>query len=264
MSTARIDTPAEVIYPESDGVPVGEATTHYRAILSLVAAFGLIARGRDLFVAADLFLYDEEGNPRAVKAPDLMVVRGIAWESEPRIFKTWVEGRVPCLVVEVTSSETRNEDFGPKRDLYARLGVGEYFLFDPLDDDLSPPLQGYRLDGRRYAPIVPDADGSLISQELRARLIPDVQEVRVQPLDADAPLPTLFEAIDGYRDEKERAEAEKGRADALAAEVERLPAMLGEAGDEGRGRGRGTVGSPPALATIGLIRRRPRRRGGPS
>ncbi len=230
MSSTRIvtPTPPEVIYPESDGVPVGETTTHLRAIFALVAAFDQLTRGRDLFVACDLFLYYEEGNPRAVKAPDIMVVRGIASGSERQTFKTWVEGRVPCVVVEVTSPKTRQADFGPNRDVYTRLGIAEYFLFDPLEEYLSPPLQGYRLDGGRYVPIVPDADGSLLSVELGARLIPEYREVRVQTLADEAPIPTLFELADGYREEQRRADGERQRADALAVEVERLRAILGQ------------------------------------
>ena len=29
---------------------------------------------------------------------------------------------------------------------YAKLGVAEYYLFDPLGEFLKPPLQGYHLD----------------------------------------------------------------------------------------------------------------------
>jgi len=31
-----------------------------------------------------------------------------------------------------------------------KLGVREYFIFDPLGDYLSPPLRGYRLVGDEY------------------------------------------------------------------------------------------------------------------
>src|SRR5207247_7233136 len=57
-----------------------------------------------------------------------------------------------------------------KPDLYARLGVSEYFLFDPTHEYLDPPLQGYRLIGGAYEPIDTDAQGTLVSQVLDLRL----------------------------------------------------------------------------------------------
>ena len=45
----------------------------------------------------------------------MMVVRrsGQAWR---RTFKTWVEKAVPCMIVEITSEKTWQEDLGAKRD----------------------------------------------------------------------------------------------------------------------------------------------------
>ena len=47
-----------------------------------------------------------------------------------RIYKLWEEGRAPQVIFEVTSRSTRREDLRSKHDLYERLGVSEYFLFD--------------------------------------------------------------------------------------------------------------------------------------
>ena len=49
---------------------------------------------------------------------------------------------------------------------HQRLGIEEYFLYDPRNEYLDPPLQGYRLSGGRYQPISPEPDGSLVSQVL--------------------------------------------------------------------------------------------------
>ena len=40
-----------------------------------------------------------------------------------------------------------------KRERYARLGVREYFVFDPAGEYSEPALQGYRLDRARYEPL---------------------------------------------------------------------------------------------------------------
>jgi hypothetical protein len=50
--------------------------------------------------------------------------------------------------------------------------VHEYFLFDPLNERLKPPLTGYRMVGGRYAPVSLAGDGSLSSDELGLRFVP--------------------------------------------------------------------------------------------
>ena len=100
-----------------------------------------------------MFLYYEEGNPRAVVAPDVFVVIGAPKRAEhPRdTYKLWEEPKGPDFVLEVLSSSTWEADLGPKRALYASLGVSEYWLLDPTREHLlSPPLRGMRLVGRSY------------------------------------------------------------------------------------------------------------------
>ena len=62
----------------------------------------------------------------------------------------WEEGKGPDFVLEVASPSTWREDVGPKRSIYARLGVKEYFLYDPTGEHLTPRLQGYRLVEGEY------------------------------------------------------------------------------------------------------------------
>src|SRR5689334_9644843 len=164
---SRIDRPLlppkDPLYPDSDGKPMGETGLHVEAILALHAALlDLLAGREDVYVASDMFLYYEEGNPKANKSPDVMVIFGVGGHHR-RSFKTWVEGTVPTVIFEMASEDTYREDLTNKRDLYARLGVEEYYLFDPEDLYLKPRLQGFRLDGGQYVPIAPDADGGLIS-----------------------------------------------------------------------------------------------------
>ena len=45
----------------------------------------------------------------------------------------------------MASPNTWREDVGPKREVYAQLGVREYFLYDPTGEHLAPRLQGYGL-----------------------------------------------------------------------------------------------------------------------
>ena len=66
-----------------------------------------------------------------------------------------------------------------KRDLYRDvLQVPEYFIFDPTEDYLKPPLQGFRLVDGEYARIEPVA-GRLPSDVLGLHLERDGEELRL-------------------------------------------------------------------------------------
>ncbi len=154
----------------------------------------------DVYVAGNLFLYYEQGNPRAVVAPDLFVVPCAAKEPPRRTYLLWKEeGRVPCLVIEVTSDNTRDEDLGRKRKTYADLGVEEYFLFDPFEEYLDPPLQGLRLESGRYREVAPEPDGSLISRTTGVTLRREGQRIRVVDTATGEPYLRYEEAVAARR-----------------------------------------------------------------
>ncbi len=154
----------EVHYPESDGKPMGETEIHIREIMYLFQALNEHLRSEpNVYVGADLLLYYLEGNPKACVVPDVFVARGVS-RGERRIYKLWEEGRPPCLVIEVTSDSTRNEDLVKKKSLYERLGVEEYILHDPLGDYLRPSLQGFRLVKGSYQSMPLETDGSIRSR----------------------------------------------------------------------------------------------------
>ncbi len=105
----------------------------------------------DVYVSGDLFIYYEAGNRAAVVAPDVFVVFGVPNHMR-RTYLLWQEGRAPGFVMEVTSdnTRTREDDQGRKRELHARLGISEYWQYDPTGDYLEPPLQGFMLSNGRY------------------------------------------------------------------------------------------------------------------
>jgi hypothetical protein len=129
-----------------------------------------------------------------------------------RTFRTWVEQRTPDVVFEITSSSTRREDQGSKPRIYARVGVKEFFLYDPTQDWLDPPLQGFRFERGRKVRIRPDATGALECRELG--LLLRLEEGRL----------VLFDALTGERllTEAEAADARARTAEdrALTAEDE--------------------------------------------
>jgi len=205
----------EIHYPESDGRPMGETQIHAQVLEDL--RFALVRRYADVpdvYVWGNLFLYYREGDARACVAPDIFLVRGVAKrdDNSRRIYKLWEEGgRVPSLVIELTSESTRGEDIG-KNKLYEQLGVEELFLFDPLGDYLRPRLQGYRLEDGRYQPLPLKMDGSLESRTTGLILKPEGSRLRLQDKETGEIL------LYAQEEAKARLAAEEGRraAEALA------------------------------------------------
>jgi len=159
----------QVHYPESDGKPMGETDEHRDEMVRHIELLRHFYRGQNVYVSGNLLVYYEQGNPRKFVVPDAFVVKGVN-PRKRRIYKIWMEGKAPDMVIETTSRKTRRKDLTEKPTLYARLGVKEYFLFDPDQEYLEPPLQGHRLAGDAYAPIAPDETGALVSEELGLKL----------------------------------------------------------------------------------------------
>ena len=123
----------------------------------------------DVYVSGDMMVYYEEGNPRAFVAPDVFVTFGIPKLPERRVYLTWLEGP-PTVAFEVTAQSSRRTDRREKVDLYARIGIREYFIVDPPEEFRNAEVLGYRLVDGRYQRIEPDEDGLLLSETLGLRL----------------------------------------------------------------------------------------------
>ena len=64
----------EKLYPSSDGKPMGETDYHVLSwVLLLQSLEDLTQDVPEVHVAGNMFLYYEQGNPKARKAPDAMV-----------------------------------------------------------------------------------------------------------------------------------------------------------------------------------------------
>jgi Uma2 family endonuclease len=205
---AAIPLENEIFYPESDGEPMAETEVHlFETIYAIEALRQRFAEADDVYVGGNLFFYYQAGVPSAVVAPDTFVVQGVPKLPPRRKYVLWEEKKVPCFVLELTSDSTRGVDVGKKRQLYERLGIQEYFLFDPLGDYLKPRLQGHRLVKRQYQPLQPGPDGSLASESLGLTFRPEEEHLRLLNTLTGEPL---------LRHEEEVAV--RKRAEALAAE----------------------------------------------
>ena len=111
-------------------------------------------------------------------------------------------------------------DLGEKRLLYERLHIQEYFLFDPEQKYMEPPLRGFRLMRGRFEELTPAEDGSLISEELGLRLVPEGVMLRLIDLKTGKLVLTRAEqAAQAW--EQARAERRKARAARRRAAEER-------------------------------------------
>ena len=96
--------------------------------------------------------------------PDLLVAYDVDVEAIERRNGYIIRevGKPPDFVMEVASESTHERDTGFKRDLYASLGVIEYWRVDPSGGDFyGYPLAGDRLEDGEYLEIslVTEADG---------------------------------------------------------------------------------------------------------
>jgi Uma2 family endonuclease len=157
----------EVIYPSRDGKPVAETDIHFAELVALNQILSeYYSANPDVYVASNNLFYYKEGDPKSRFSPDVYVVFGVP-KRQRRVYLLWEEKQVPSVIFEVSSRGTNQEDHSTKYDRYASLGVKEYFLYDPENDYLKPPLQGYRLTNAGYSPIVPNANGRLLSAEMQ-------------------------------------------------------------------------------------------------
>jgi Uma2 family endonuclease len=160
-------TNTAIFYPTGDGQPVAETFAHLYAILMTIEVLRIYLQGQRAIVLGNQFLYYEQGSPQKRIAPDVFIVFGVEPGGRDN-FKTWEEGAVPSVVFEMTSPGTKKEDDGVKKELYAQIGVTEYWQFDPKGEWIGEKLRGYRLESGQYQAI---ADG--ISRVLDLRLAVD-------------------------------------------------------------------------------------------
>jgi len=209
-----------IVYPESDGEPMGETEWHVVTLLALLHLLRERFKDRpEVHAGGNLFIYFEEGDPAQVVCPDLFVAFG-AKPGLRRTWKTWEEdGLFPQVILELLSSSTRRTDLGAKRGAYEALGVEEYFTYEPPDEYVEPRLRGWRRQGEVLVPLDPQRtdDGRLRldSERLGLFLEDEGDRLRFRDRETGEPLPFAEEEAEARR----KAEAEVER---LRAELDRL------------------------------------------
>ena len=225
--------------PSTDGLPMPESTVQGPPLRYTVSALDWVFKARrpGTCVAGDLFVYSE-GRPDAdgrvrpeTVAPDVLVAFGVG-ERLRDSYVMWQEDKPPDFVMEIASESTWKRDRDEKPARYARLGVGEYFLYDPVGGRLEPRLQGYALHGGRYRRLREERLGNgergVCSPVLGlcAWLRGPRQELRWYDPVTGRDLEDYDEAKAGQDAAEKRAEAAEDRARAAEAEVAALRAQV--------------------------------------
>ncbi len=139
-------TPADVdlsSFPTSDGKPMAENFVNLVQMIGLQYALRqlLETQGRTrAAIGGNQFLYYNPANKRDNLSPDVYVALDVEPGSRDAWF-TWEEGKAPDIVFEIASPSTWRQDVStaPRGNLtlYGRLGVREYYVYDPAA--LVPP-----------------------------------------------------------------------------------------------------------------------------
>ncbi len=177
MSARQKDLLKHIYYPESDGEPMGETDKHIELIIDLRLTLREFFQAEEfVYVGSNLMFYYVEGDPTKSISPDVFVARGVGKHAR-RTYLLWEEGQPPNVAFEISSRKTRKDDLTWKKQLYAWIGVQEYFIFDP-EYKLTPPLRAFRLRGRELIEEVVTGN-RVFSAELGLELINDGQTLRL-------------------------------------------------------------------------------------
>ena len=217
-----------VFYPEEDGMPMPDAEYQgiiFRAVVSPL--YHYLRRSRpNAHAAGNTFVYYEQGNPRRFVSPDCYAVFDVdvAHIFYRNTYRVWEMGKPPDFALEIASDSTASHDLTGKAELYASIGIGEYWLYDgTLDSQFyGLKLAGGRLVNGRYEPfqIHEDADGLVwgYSPALDLDLCWDNGKLRFRIPATGEYLPDYDETMDAnYEMQAALNEAESAR---LAAEAE--------------------------------------------
>ncbi len=86
----------------------------------------------DILVSGNNAIYYQQGNPRIHRSPDGFIAFGVDRDAilQENGYKVWEVGKPPDWVLEIASPSTARVDLSIKREIYASIGIGEYWRLD--------------------------------------------------------------------------------------------------------------------------------------
>ena len=158
-----------IFYPETDGMPLPDGHFQDPLFREIVTTLETRYQHRpDALVSGNTFVYYQEGNPQRFISPDCYIAFNISKASIERFntYRLWEVGKPPDFALEIGSPSTAQTDLTDKRQLYARLGIGEYWRYDATGGDFyGTPLTGEYLENGQYRPfpLHHESDGTIWS-----------------------------------------------------------------------------------------------------
>ncbi len=222
--------PEPLEYPDSDGHFLPDNPLQANAVVELRNSLREHFRGvPNVVVEGDMFLYYARGEAderrvlgrRVGKfvAPDLIVVLGHDL-GDRSTYKLWEEGKPPDFALEVVSPPNEVRNRRDKKELYERIRIREYFVFQPDQARTGPRLVGYELKGSGYRQLGPDPELAREAESMRSEVLgvsfrPEGAFLRVRDLQRGKDYPwsaewgaQLEEATAARRRAEERADEE--------------------------------------------------------
>ncbi|MGH2496740.1 MAG: Uma2 family endonuclease, partial [Ktedonobacteraceae bacterium] len=176
--------------------------------------------------------------------PDVTVIKGVAYQSTTRSWRVGKSGPAPQVVFEIASQETWKKDLDEKPDRYARMGVQEYFAYDPHEFPLPASrnrrLFGWQLDqdSQTMQEMLPGSNGARWSHHLQSWLVPDGAMLRLYDRNGQMRLTRAEDADQRALIADQRADMAVQQAEAEAmrvqAEAQRAEAAIQQAEAEAR------------------------------
>ena len=207
------------LYPTEEDL-MGDNSIHLDLMLYLLQVLRWFFHGQRCSVYANLNFYLTLDSGEYPLVPDVAVIKGVEYQDR-QSWSIGITGPAPQVVFEIASPKTWDKDLEEKPRRYARMGVQEYFAYDPNPDiilkDNPQRLFGWRYNRSRGAmrAIPLHSDGRIGSMQLECFLGSEGKTLRLYDRYGNMLL-TKEEA------ETKRAEAEARRARALAEKLRSL------------------------------------------
>ena len=222
--------PKEIDYPSLDDKLLADSPWQSR---TMHAQFDMLSTryvdDPNTYVTMGLRLYYTEGEPADMVVPDLFVSCGVPKRLR-EWYKVWEEGKAPDFVLEVSAEVSAEDNLGRNLETYARIGIREYCVYDPIGGLHFPRLQLFRLEGGVYKRVSgrggPDGALAVPSETLGLEMRFEEDRLRLWDPAAREYLLELAEERAGRLKERagrleERAARERERARRLEERVRR-------------------------------------------
>ena len=159
MVSQPIHLPSTAELPCSDDTPVDNEDQNLLPNLLLFVLTSLWAEQMDWYFGVDMAVYHRTGeNPRKPVVPDAFLSLGVERRKPERdgkgrlSYALWEENNVPPILALEMVSQTPGAEYDEKLEIYQRLGVLYYVVYNPLhwQRDQHQPFEVYKLIEGHY------------------------------------------------------------------------------------------------------------------